>query len=1208
MSKIAEDLGRLFEVGFNIGVLTYIKQQNIKHFFGDLYRQELQQLNFAKMRQRIIDKVISTLEREISQTWSTFFLQKGFLSGLNFFQEYLTSTGWHEEHRLKHVEILYYHCRFSGDNSVGTYDVEDDKQWYARVLSQLQGVNDFSDYINNYKKKGEFLNADSLILLRYRKEYRMLCVDLSIFSIRSEVDIQNIDYVEIIRYLLKRDISYFRSKSVFSRLRIDSKSLDFHFSDDLKSYFSAFKYKDKESAKLIQAAGYAYSFYQFLQETKILPEILSGNTPLTFNAVGYSDRAINTMSLGCSNLDILKTCYEIYKYDSSEKEITSARSQVLNRIKRSAYASFERGKSFIDSLLEISPNQLNCIPPHQEKITGFFNSVGEVPPDIIKQLGLTGVMNLRQAHAALINKALISQDLCIFLTGNPGIGKTTAIVNFLKKHINDGFLFFYVSPRKQVNLDIIEKFKNPDKQLCDDRIIAINSHSNLINDNSGRFTVQYTSNKSQDKFPKKSVDFIDSRNIERHNRRADKLKRKTDDEIGYVGNKSRGVLHSVCEALAILIEQDISNQIVATASIQSLKKTEGGNTLRHFEKIFRSAYNEREGNIFPEKLQQISSRIKHLYIMIDEITGDDGGVEFLNGIHDIIIRYKLNDPKMGFNTKIIVADASIVDKDVINQHLSDTTSEPDKIYFRRASENCNQPISIEALTFKRLPATVINTNSYPAKSLSITYKIILQTEKFNEQTLLKSKDSADSQLQTEILKDIEALLERSDVEQFIVYIQNKRKLAEFIEKIKKSSISFAKYTDYIEVHADISEEEKLKLQEVKNQVKVVFMTASGSRGLSFPKVKHILVEIPKFQIEQNLMEIIQVIYRGRGDDNIDNQDKELTFYLSERSIYYQDSEDRQTSIQESVLSVLNILLILKAAIMTRIFGSGHIGRERYIIIPIGGKAVFAAGENFSAQMANLIGHLKNESYRDRSNPLPEKVYKSLEQLLGNAEFMVRDTGESNYLKLRESFNHEFYQNYNTLDKLLDFAKIEQGYISGGMLIVPIPNNTLEERYLMQLAEISNIANDELWRDMQTISHSKSYPENLRSAMKDAIELIKNLREGVDISQYLELQSKRFDQYYALPLFAFISSEVMREYFALQPEEPEDSRFRDILASYIRSLYPVGNILPIGSNYREFPFVVFRSYSLVEIRQKIFTDKYLLASNELNVLNLILTKE
>lgn len=36
--------------------------------------------------------------------------------------------------------------------------------------------------------------------------------------------------------------------------------------------------------------------------------------------------------------------------------------------------------------------------------------------------------------------------------------------------------------------------------------------------------------------------------------------------------------------------------------------------------------------------------------------------------------------------------------------------------------------------------------------------------------------------------------------------------------------------------------------------------------------------------------------------------------------------------------------------------------------------------------------------------------------------------------------------------------------------------------------------------------------------------------------------------------------------------------------------------------------LFSSYSLEQMREKIFTDKYLLTSNELNVLNLILSKK
>jgi Helicase conserved C-terminal domain len=1212
-SKIAEDLGRLFEVGFNIGILAYIKDKQIKNNFGKLYLQELEQLKFPKMLKQMINKVISSLEREMVQKWAVFFLQKGFLSGLNFFGEYMQSTGWDKPHKLKNTEILYYQCKFSGDNSIGTYENKNTIQWFREVLSQFENLkeSEIEQYIEQYiwrdldlGQKGEFINADTLILLRNRNHFRIVCVDLSIFSIKSDESITNLNYVEIIRNLLTRDINYIRSKSVFSQLKIDTESLGFEFSEDLKKYFTAFKYKDKESSKLIQAAGYTYSFYKFLRKVGIIHD----TTSLVLNAVGYSDRSLSAISVRPENLAVIKSCYEIYKYDLSGKEISDNRKQVLNCIKRSAYGSFSNGKDFVDRLLAIQPDSTNIIT-YQEQIKDFFNSVGQVPQELMNELGLTGTMNLREAHAELIKQALNSQATYLFLTGNPGIGKTTAIANFLKEHIDEGFLFFYVSPRTQVNLDIIEKFKDKDsQQLCDRRILAINTHRNLITDNAGEYTVQYLWNQRQGDFSKQSVNFKDSRTLELQGRRSNKLTKLTEDTIRDSGYKSKGVLNSICEAISTIVNLEISNNIVATVAIQSLKKTYTRDTLKHFEKIFRNAYNEREGVVNTEGMQTISKRIKHLFIMIDEITGDDGGVEFLHGIHQIISKYQLMFPEHGFNTKVIVADASIVDENVISQHLSDKSPEPDKIYFRKAVDTC-EPLSQKQFQFKDLLANVINANSYPASSLSITYKVVLESCQYSEQIRLERNKSLIKSLQQEIFQDIEYLLKRSDVEQIIVYIQNKQRLAELIEKIQNYKDDFYPFQDYLEIHANISEQEKEEINRCKNDVKVVFMTASGSRGLSFPKAKHILIEIPGFQIEKNLMEIIQVIYRGRGDDAIDNQDKELTFYLGESSVYYQDDEvNQKLSIQESVLGLLNILLILKASIMTRIVGYGLIGKNKFIIIPIGGKSVFAVGETFSTQMSSLIYQLKQEYYRNRSDKVVENVFTNLEELLGKAEFIVQDTTDSNYLHLQKSFNNKFSQICQNLDNLLDFGNIELGYISGSLLVVPLQERSLEETYYIRVLDIANYANKNLWRNMQQISHSKSYPESLRSAIKDAIELVKKLRDGVEQTQKLEQNSQNSDQYYALPLFAFVSGDVMKDYFSTKPEEPESETFQNILTTYIRLLYPVGNILPIGDKYRDFPFVVFRSYSLEEIRKKSFTDKYLLTSNELNVLNLILSRE
>ncbi|WP_413174353.1 helicase-related protein [Anabaena azotica] len=1198
-AKIADDLGRLFEIGFNIGILSYFHQNNIKNSFGNLYRYELVNLEFSQIKKRIVDKVVSKLEREITATWCQFFVQKGFLCGLNFFREYLKSIGCDEKQKFRHLEIVYYQCRFNGDNSIGTHEVND-KQWFKQVLSQFPKLEPTSQDIDTYKNKGDFLNADSLILLKYRNNYRVICLDLSVFSIHTDEDIANIDYVEIIRRLLLRDINYIRSKSVFSSLRIDTESLGLDFSPSLKEYFTAFKSQDKESAKLIQAGGYIYSFCQFLKQTAVIPDI----SQLVCNAVGYSDRSFNTISIQAQNLDIFQTCYQIYKHHDNKEQITDARYRVLNQIKRNASSSFDRGRELVNSLLDITPDTINIVPVHTEKITGFFNSVATVPSELISSLGLTRNLNFRQAHNQLIKKNLLSENTYIFLTGNPGIGKTTAIVDFLTEYKDDGFLLFYVSPRKQVNLDIIEKFKVRETgKLVDDRIFAINTHSNLIQDNHGNFSVEYTSNTHQNDFNLGGVKFLKSDNVERKTQRKDRLQHITDDTFQDIGQKTKGVLNSICEALYNLISCEKYNQIIATASTQSLKKTDYGDTLKHLTKIFRDAYKEGESKVFPEKMRNISRRIKHLFIMIDEITGDEGGVEFLDGIQKIVSRYKLMSPENGFNTKIIVADASIVDKNVICQHLEDTTPEPNKVYFRKAESNI-QPLSVESFTFSKLPAIIINTNTYPAKSLTINYQIIIESCRFTDRNNLKDKSNLDNKLQDAIFQDIQNLIQKSNVEQFIVYIQNKLKLSELIDKIqsKLGKENFRKNIHFLEIHANISEQEKQEIKKYQENVKVVFMTASGSRGLSFPKAKHILVEIPKFEIEKNLMEIIQVIYRGRGNDIIDYQDKYLTFYLAERSIYYQDNP--QLSVQESILSLLNLLLILKASIMTRIQGYGQIGRKNYLLIPIGGKSVLAAGESFSSQIENLIKQLKKEYNIHKNHTLLKQAYTNLELLMGAGDFRVEKTTEESYLAIRQNFNSQFLTASKTFDQLLDFKPLELGYISGGLLIVPSQN--IQESYQIRLLDIEKYVKPELWNDLKSISRNKTYPESLTYAVKNAIELVEKLRNSAPKTQNFIQKSQHHDQYYALPLLAFISGEVMKKYFESKVEEPEDQRFKDILSTYIRSLYPVGNVLPIGHNYREFPFVVFRSYSLGEIRNKLFTEKYLLNSQELNVLNLILS--
>ena len=99
--------------------------------------------------------------------------------------------GVHQIDRLEFKrmsKILYCQCSFSDANSIRTYN-KDKKVAFKEVLSQFKiakpnlSDDEINSYIRRYKKKGEFLQADTLILLQHMvDDFRILCVDLSVFT------------------------------------------------------------------------------------------------------------------------------------------------------------------------------------------------------------------------------------------------------------------------------------------------------------------------------------------------------------------------------------------------------------------------------------------------------------------------------------------------------------------------------------------------------------------------------------------------------------------------------------------------------------------------------------------------------------------------------------------------------------------------------------------------------------------------------------------------------------------------------------------------------------------------------------------------------------------------------------------------------------------------------------------------------------------
>ncbi|HEX2909853.1 MAG TPA: helicase [Chloroflexia bacterium] len=1318
------DMGRIYEPGFNTGIISYILQEKINHKFDKLYEQQLQRFRFEQVVERLATKydIVSSEYRLLLQKWATDYFRKGYLAGYNFFREYLEALGWDK----RRVTIFYFQADFGGDNSQGLYP----SQEAISLLRQLgpQIVNQTDQYNNAYSKKGEFLKADTLVLLEYRlsprsdsrKIYRILAVDESVFGVEYMRDLKDINKVAVLRAMLRDEATYLRSKSVFSNLNLDTGEANgFVFPASLRRYFTAFRRDDKESAKMIQAGSYAYSFYQFLtKETGFLRL----TDEITFNVVGYSDKGISTMTVSSTDLQALEICYQIYKHQPRQAEVAQSKRDVLNTIKHNTALSFQDGRKFVEALMSIKTQAEmvlagRSLPPidteannraflsprgslilqryHREEISGFHSWVTELSSDDIRKYNLElsedrSALDLRDGHAQLVHRALADTGLTyVFLTGNPGIGKTHALASFLTPLVGEGFIFLYVSPRKQVNLDIIDKFCEEGK-LADNNMIALNTNSYLIRDNKGRSTVRYQSNRYQGTLKKRGVTFIDKDNPESFEENSPvggslksqvkTFKRASDETINVAGGGTSGVLKSLFEAIYTVIDQDMARNIIASASIQALKQTSHNkseanvDTLRHFTTIFKNAYNERDGEVNPAKMKELARRFKHIFIMIDEVTGDESGVAFLQRISELLEEYQLIGGQHGFNTKVIVADASLVGEQVIRQHLNASRAvEPDKIFFTSAEEATAQPLSIVPYTYrKESDAVVINTNSYPASHLTLHYNIFvgcpsmlppiqpggpvptsalsLEEDGIRLERPMLSFEEADGNIrrQYELIDEMQQHLAseiirfvRQSEGQLIVYIQNKRRLFDLIERVNQElrrlradpqadseAEVFVRGEDYLEIHADIAQEEQELIQQKRNLVRVIFMTASASRGLSFPFARHIIVDVPGFDIEKNLMEIIQVVYRGRGDKKLDNSPKEISFYLSE-TINFDGEIPSQVRrrLTDGILNLFNILLILKASLMTRIQGYGQIGRDKFTIIPIGGKSLSAASDNFGDAMGDLLNLLKKEHNRKRQDTTVAFVYDSLLNLFSGSTTIIREInslpGQPNRLlsnEILEKLSTDgFYKLIaQGLQPLLDSLAIEPLYVSGSLLIAPLENNQVHESYEFRLAqEIQLHANGQLRRKMeQIIRQPKIYTESLRSALRRAIELVEKIdRERVERTQFVEQTSRSSDRYYAVPQFILLSGTELKDYLNelrdqlnnTTEEELENNSFRDILARYIRALYPAENILPVTPNYGDFPYILFRCYNLREARRRIYTLGHALTSNELNVLGLILSK-
>jgi len=1305
---LSQHCGRIFEVCFNCGLLTFLSQQEQAKQLTTrgacaIYQSDLKRLRFHPMAMFAINQAqtigSSPQLRKVAEQILLHFAFKGYLQGLHFLEEYLRALG--QPYVSKHIHVRYVQAAFREENSMGMIKTNPaaDEQVLRRILAQLDPELRSANFdLQAYSRAGRFLKADCLLLLQWggtdhhrqqdgqfftpdalpehpthpkqpparqggflltstsplshtsskqrpgedvtRKHWRILCLDFSVHSLTMG-QLRDPNYIETLRLQLASEWGYLRTRGIFSNLGYDvAEGLpEMLFARGLEDYLTAFKKKDKESAKLIQAGGYAYDFYTLLCQQGLIQD----QDEVFTHAFGMSDRDMTSMHIHREHLSVLKACQKIYQNSPSDETINHARDRVVEIIHSTARQSFKDGQG--QELFEhIRTNQIpdgcNWLPSFIETIPVLSTqaplSLTQLEASLIAELGgqsKAASMTVQQAHSKLVREQLKNNLHYLFLTGNPGIGKTTAIVEWLLdcERRGEGFLFFYLSPRTSVNLDLIDKFRIRPTGPLHGSVLALTTSATIL-DGRQDPTVLYASTplRGQGTFTRQGVQamvtFLEYGSSEHTStkQRPSHIDHLLADQIWDPGRRVSGVLYSICQAIAANMQQPLSNAVVATASIQSLKKKgRDQDTLIHLEKIFASAFDRKTGNMIPARMHQLAQRMPHLVFMLDEITGDDSGVAFLAGFQQFAEKYELFSPSSPFHTKIIIADASVVNKRVIERHLASSVYEPEKIYFQHISNPSHiAPVTQEAFVFKQQPATAINTNAYPADELALTYHLCIECQRYNERMTQLPKSELDGVLQKRLVRELLALIQRSrmEVPQIIVYIQNKSRLNNLIEQLKKELGRFEREKDYLEIHASISERARKVAAEKRTEVRVVFMTASASRGLSFPDATHFLIDIPRFAIEANTMEILQVMYRGRGGQ-YDRDRKYVQFYLSDQ-VLYQEEADRERALRERLLGIVDMLIILKTSLMTRIKGYGQIRRHAFQMIPVGGKAVSSAGGTFPDTMAELVRQLTNQARQKPDQPEIAKIADYLQELFAEGNYhwetqeikqAPKEPQKKRYLPERKLLLHRFRDLASQgFDQLLQWPAYELIYPSGGFVTIPCQNKKLDQRYLFDLRERARTQ-----RGKQALAilrrlveeEKEKFPDQLYLLMEKARDLLWRLQQANDDETQQFTQSSTYlDQYAALPLLAFLVPEVVEDYFATEKDDLDPLPFRHILAGLLKTWYPAETILPIGDDYRSYPFLIFRSFNLEEIRHRLFSGSSLFASYEMNVLNMLLSTQ
>ena len=1135
-------------------------------------------------------------------------------------------------------------------------------------------------------KKGFPARADFLLWLepKYSSlEREVLCLEFSFNGLP-----ETADYAQPDAHLdeLRRYAWFVDSRSVFSRVCAEVSGEQFAVAPSIKDHLPAFTSRDKPLYKLCQAASYIGTTMRWLASKGFNDRPTNGRA-LSITQNGFESlmaryfttentdpRSQLMETLGRAYRDTEKvpdyapeelTDHIRFAFDQIRKSLPRHMSQQLAEMreipepgKDVEFNFTEEVENFFNPMAKLSWSEALAQVDSDQKTLAFFgrDSKEAVREALEAKIAAGSEVPLRDLHAAAITAGLRTAEpgkvTVLGLEGNPGIGKTTAVVNHLTG-TDDGFLFLYVSPRVIINDDVTGNLARDRETKEPTGILTVTTNSKLIGSARAWHENKVRAGEEKQRFIDSAVVAEGISPLKHPNGSTLILEpnQKEELELTHLGSRSRkkseterqdriedAALPGVLKVLGTTTRELLANnrevnRAVLTAAIQGYRDVSNGKSTVHaLSNLFRNAVATKPGL---KERREFSERIPTIVVMVDELTGDNAGARFIDAVarwlDEQFIKPFKNEPL--FRVVLIISDASLGNEVVLDRYLNSGEAAPDKVLVSPSAGQRPFRLAVSDVKIGGVTRSVLHvmTNSYPASRLEVDYRMRLNVVRQGEmadgraQTVRQAINEQQGQaLLHNVVLEVERALE-AGADQVIFFAQDKAFLrhieAALVTEDERPAVLTRGQVAILDSSVTAAKRKALISDDQRDGVKVFLMTSSGARGISFPKTDWIIALVPRFGIEAALMEVAQLIYRGRGakyqaDDGSlqtdgDWKERRLVMLLQDFMPVEGEPEERQWLRQVSDL--LTFLVMLRATIHTRITGDAGLDGRNLAVVPVGG---IGTEEMLSLMSTHVREFLKECDIflRDSGSSVEHRGLVANAQKYATHLFSKFSLDASSQRSdLRSAVRIEDIERFSTRasaenapllvspDEDPDVVLPENLYCIGPFWLERWAEHTKQERFNIEgwLTDVGNQVKT-LFGELGRIHSNKALPPKLRMPAEELYRMLAREKEEAtrEFSTVKALKSP--STWLAVPVdyarFWKLGSD------GRLPRLGEDEAWRDSLG---RCLSPTRNILPVIPRYATIPYAAVIGEDDPARLDLVFDDRYFAASNELNLLNSIL---